>query len=280
MRLLFTGRGGNGSWAMRGEQLGDACGAVVKPHASAKDIEDCDVAVVVKRVPHKVLADLRDSGKPWIFDTVDFYPQPQCAAWSAQQSIDWVRDQIAELNPTGVIWATERMREDCSDGRPCAVVKHHGRASAPHNPIRDRIATIGYEGRPDYLADWRFHLTRECEKRGYRFVENPKHLADLDVVVAFRGGQWDSYSTRHWKSGVKLANAHATGTPFIGQPSSAYLESATGCEYWASKPKDIGVALDWLEAQSTREQVSDRFRLTAYKVRSAAAEVIALAESL
>ena len=270
MRLLFTGRGGNGSWQVRGDQLGEACGAVVKTNATAEDFEECDLAVVVKRVPSRLLEDLRDSGKPWAFDIVDAFPQPASSAWSAKQSIDWVRALLDKLDPTAVIWPNERMRHDCCDGRPGMVLRHHYRPNAQPNPIREKIEKVGYEGRSLYLNSWRHHLVRECVRRGYAFVENPTGLSELDVVVAFRGGEWDSYASRHWKSNVKLANAHGTGTPFVGQPADAYVESSTGCEYWVTDPAGIRVALDWLESQSAREQIHDRFLRAAYSVTDAA----------
>jgi hypothetical protein len=273
VNLLFTGRGGNGSWTIRGEQVGAALGATVKPKATRADFDACDAAVVVKHVPDALLKDLRASGKPWAFDIVDFYPQPVSATWNRSEAIRWVQAQIRELDPTAVIWPNAKMREDCDEGRPGTVLYHHCRPSAPTNPVRDQVKTVGYEGRVDYLAGWGVTLAQECDRRGWSFVTNPAYLAELDIVVALRGGVWDGYPSRHWKSNIKLANAHGSGTPFVGRADNGYTETATGCEYWASAAQELRTAFDWLEAQSTREQVSDRFKSAAYTAEQAAADL-------
>jgi hypothetical protein len=281
VNLLFTGRGGNGSWTVRGEQVGAALGATVKPKATRADFDACDAAVVVKRVPDALLKDLRASGKPWAFDCVDFYPQPASAAWGPAESIKWVMKSIDELDPTAVLWPNERMRRDCDNGdRPGFVLRHHARPQQLPNPIREKVRRVGYEGRPDYLGEFLYFLDVACRRRGWEFVVNPSSLSEIDIVVAFRNGRWDSYSTKHWKSNVKLANAHATGTPFIGQPDDAYQETATGCEYWALNAYECDTCFDWLEAQSTREQVSDRFKSAAYTVEQAAADLKPFLSSL
>ena len=218
MKLLFTGKGGAGSWTVRGEQLGGALGAVVKPNATQRDIAAADLVVVVKRTPEPLLAALRAAGRPWVLDVVDFYPQPQAAVWPRADAIAWVRRRIAELAPTAVIWPNERMAEDCGAEKwPGAVLYHHHRPGIRRNPIREQVRTVGYEGAPAYLAEWRPILEEECTRRGWRFVVNPEQLADLDIVVAFRGGVWDGYAPAHWKSNVKLANAHGSGTPTVSK---------------------------------------------------------------
>lgn len=279
MNILVTGKGGDaGSWKCRGEQLGEALGATVKPMAAVSDCLNCDLAIVVKRTPHAVMQALRTTHKRWVFDAVDFYPQP--CDWERDEAIRWVKRCIGELNPTAVIWPNRRMREDCDDGRPGIVLKHHHRPGIRRNPIREEIAAVGYEGDPRYLADWHTILAGECRKRGWQFVVNPANLADVDVVVAFRGGQFAGYVPKHWKSNVKLANAHGSGTPFIGQRECGYVETASGCEYWADNTKSLRTSFDWLLAQSTRELVHDRFVQAAYPVEKAAADLGAFLRAL
>lgn len=275
MKVLFTGKGGAGSFAIRGVQLGGAIGAQVKPYATQQDFADCDIAVVVKRTPPVLMDALRRSQKRWVFDLVDFFPQPQCSGWNRATCISWVRSRIAELNPDGIIWPTHRMRVDCDpDGEtPGIVLPHHHRPAIERNSVRETVQTVGYEGNQNYLSSWRGMLDKECERRGWTFVCNPKRLADVDIVVALRAGEWNGYAQKHWKSGVKLANAHASGTAFVGQAECGYMENATGCEYWAENQRELSVSFDWLESQSTREQVSDRFVQAAYPVERAASEL-------
>jgi hypothetical protein len=273
MNLLFTGRGTSGSWQVRGEQLGAACGAVVAPNATLAQCEAADLIVAVKKLRPETLAAIRASGRPWVLDVVDFFPQPECAAWSREESIAWVRQKLEVLKPSAVIWPNRRMREDCDTGLPGMVLRHHHRPGIARNPIREQVALVGYEGREAYIAKWRSQIEHECHRRGWRFVVNPERMADLDIVLALRCGPWDSYAGKHWKSNVKLANAHASGTPFIGQTESAYLETASGAEYWTASAAGLGVCFEWLASQSTREQVSDRFVQKAYPVERAAADL-------
>ncbi len=123
-------------------------------------------------------------------------------------------------------------------------------------------------------------LHKECERRGWYFVVNPPSLSELDIVVAFRGGQWNGYASQHYKSAVKLENAHGSGTPFVGSPDNGYTERASGAEYWATSPEDLTRAFDWLEPQSTREMVADRFVESTYTLDDAAKDLRPFLESL
>lgn len=280
MNLLFTGRGTSGSWSIRGQQLGAACEARVQARAKLADCKAADAIVVVKRVDDELLAALRGSGRPWAFDVLDCYPQPACSTWGRSEAIEWVRARIKALAPTALIWPNERMREDCGTDLPSLILPHHHRPGIAKNPIREQVRMVGYEGQAEYLGGWRTTLERECEKRGWQFTASPIHLADLDIVVAMRGGGWESYASRHWKSNVKLANAHGSGTPFVGQQECGYMETSTGCEYWAENAHDLRMCFDWLAAKSTREQVSERFLQRAYTVERAAAQLQAFMRGL
>lgn len=246
--------------------------------ATASDFRRHDVAVVVKRVPDALLEQIRKSGISWVFDCLDFFPQPRCAGWSKAESIDWVKAQLKHLAPSAVLWPNRKMRDDCDPGLPGLVLPHHHRPDISLNGIRPKVHTVGYEGAPPYLGRWREAIESECYRRGWHFVVNPAHLADLDIVVAFRDGL--GYAPFHWKSNVKLANAHGSGTPFIGQREMGYLETASGAEYWAEEPKELTMCFDWLESQSTRELVRDRFLQRAYPVERAAADLAAFLRTL
>lgn len=275
MKVLVTGRGGvAGSWIVRGEQLGAQMGATVRPLAESAD--GFDITVVVKRTPPQVMQAVQ--GRRWVWDIVDAYPQPESYGWDRSEAIDWVRRRVRDLKPTAMIWPTARMRQDCDIDLPGLVLPHHYRPRLPVNPIRDRVQAVGYEGAPAYLGHWRVALEDECARRGWRFVVNPASLADLDIVVAVRdrGG----YVSRHWKSNVKLANAHGSGTPFVGQQECGYLETASGAEYWAEDRESLARSFDWLTDQGAREQVADRFLHRAYPVQRAADELKAFLHAL
>lgn len=273
MNILVTGRGTSGSWEVRGEQLGAAMGALVKPNADLADMLAADVVLVVKRCTPAMLETLRLAERPWAYDVVDAYPQPISSVWTPYESIAWLRSRIDYLRPSTVVWPTQRMREDYG-GNVGKVIYHHSRPGIERNPVREHIKVVGYEGSPRYLDDGLAEaISAHCSMRGARFVVNPAQLADVDVVVALRSKQWNGYPSRHWKSGVKLANAHASGTPFIGAAECGYLEIATGGEMWAETPADVGAALDTLAPRATRLAISQRFVAATFHVERAAAQM-------
>lgn len=272
MKVLVTGRGGAGSWTVRGEQLGAAMGATVKPMATRQDMRAHDVVIVVKRVPPVLLAELRASGVPWVYDVVDAYPQPECSTWTPRACREWLDTWCRLLRPNRIIWPNARMRDDARSTDP--VVYHHHRPNIKRNVVRERVRAVGYEGSAKYLDSWLSPLIAECGRRGVRFIVNPECIADLDIVVAMRGGIWDGYPQRHWKSNVKLANAHGSGTPFIGCMEDGYTETATGCEYWADTPREFARALDWLGTHEARKTVHERFIAKAYSVEQAAKDML------
>lgn len=267
--VLFTGTGTSGSWVIRGQQIGRQLDASVIHNARAPSICKFDVVVVVKRVPETLLIELRKAGRPWILDVVDFYPQPICSQWSRSEAIGWVRERLRYLKPTAVIWPNARMQKDCGFDGPSVFISHHHRPGIVANPIRETVRTIGYEGAANYLEGWMPDIQEQCQKRNWKFVVNPKNLADLDIVLALRGGQWDGYCQQHWKSNVKLANAQGSGTPFIGQPEDGYQETASGAEYWTSNARQLEQAFDWLSPLGNRKSVSEKLKEKAFTVEEA-----------
>ena len=123
-------------------------------------------------------------------------------------------------------------------------------------------------------------IEAECSRRGWSFTVNPANLSDVDIVLALRDPAFSGYAQRSWKSNVKLANAHGSGTPFVGQPECGYVETASGCEYWAQDRAGLAMSFDWLESQSAREHVADRFRQCAYTVEQAAGDLRTFLETL
>jgi hypothetical protein len=158
------------------------------------------------------------------------------------------------------------MREDCDTGLPGVVIPHHCRPNSATNPIRETVQIVGYEGSPSYISGW--PMAEICQARGWGFVINPPSLADIDIVVAFRTGS--GYVQRHWKSNVKLANAHGSGTPFIGQRERGYVETQTGLEQWAECLEDLDDCFDRLSGQYHRQTVSKAFLAKRYSVDDAA----------
>ncbi len=266
-QVMFTGRGTSGSWQIRGVQLAEALGPAAWAEPMAPRTDLAAIVVGVKRIPSELLFRLR--GVPLVWDVVDAWPQPHGNEWDENLCRRWFEGEFERLKPAGIIAATRRMAQDVAGyGVPVLWLPHHHRPKIKPNPIRDQVRAVGYEGATDYIAKWRPAIERECERIGARFVVNPQHLADVDVVLALRGST--GYAARNWKSGVKLANAHGSGTPWIGGREAGYVETGTGCEYWADSPEELRIALDWLQDKSAREQIADRFRAAAFPVEKAA----------
>lgn len=194
-----------------------------------------------------------------MWDIVDAYPQPQVSGWSREQCVDWFNSCAARYKPDGIIFPTQRMADDCATDLPHTTIYHHYRPGIKLNPIRERVRTVGYEGGSHYLGQWRNEIERQCRLRGWEFVVNPQNLADVDIVLAFRCEAWNGYAQRHWKSNVKLANAHGSGTPFIGHRECGYIETASGLECWADSDQELECAFDLLSDYEQRKLASTRF---------------------
>lgn len=268
LKVLFTGRGTSGSWQIRGVQIAEAMGAQAMPMASLVDCRAADVIIGVKRIPDDLLHRIRESGKPFVWDVVDSFPQPKCSAWSAAESIAWVRESAARLRPDFIIWPNDRMRADANLGG--ATIYHHHRPGIQVNPIRERLETLGYEGSVKSLGKLVPAIEKECAKRHIRFVMNPISLADVEGVLAMRSPEFNGYPQQRWKSNVKLSNAHGSGTPFIGALEDGYLETQAGGEFWANDAAHLGLALDALQSQPLRREISERFLRQAITVESIA----------
>jgi hypothetical protein len=274
MKILITGRGGNaGSWQIRANQIGAALGATVKAMATSDDCRAHDVIIVVKRVPDLLLANIRSSKKPWVFDCVDFYPQPEVTAWPRNAAVAWVRERMSFYSPDAVIWPNEHMLCDCTVGRKETVIRHHFRPGIADNPIRDEVRLVNYEGAAEYLGEWAHWIKAECDRRKWAFSTNAHAYTAADIVIAVRGTGYAGYAQRNWKSNIKLANAHGSGTPFVGQTESGYLESATGEELFVNHHSDIARRFDVLEDRAIRQRIHDRFVRSRYSVADAAADV-------
>lgn len=173
--------------------------------------------------------------------------------------MQWLRGQIAAVKPIGIVAATGVMADDCEEfGLPVLRLPHHARPEQAINPIRDEVKTVGYEGGVKYLGQWHGVMEKECARRGWTFVTNPPQLADLDIVVALR--EATGYAARSWKSNVKAANAQATGTPFICQRASGYMETSTGGECLADTEAELSKALDILTDVNARRQAHKMLR--------------------
>ncbi len=256
MHILITGNGKAGSWKIRGEQLGAAIGAEICPNAGKRDLADAGLVIVVKRTPDTVLQHLNDLGKPWIYDAVDFWPQPYGNTWERIEAINWLRGMLAHLMPVGVVFSTKQMQLDAAWRGASLYLPHHARPGTQRVTVRRNVRAVAYEGAEHYLGRWRGIVEDECQRRGWRFLINPESLSKADIGVALRDRcGWPATA---WKSNVKLANLQATGLPAICSLERGYEETANGTEWWAMNDADISVAFDHFAGYEVRRDIYER----------------------
>ncbi len=258
MRVLVTGNGKSGSYKVRAEQLGIAIGATVS--AQPASVKGFDALVLVKRPQNPALHMALRDGVPVIYDIVDAWQQQLQDDCGRPRAMRWLEQQIAIVRPAGIVAATEAMASDVREvfGGPVLALPHHARPGQAVNPVREQVATIGYEGAERYLGWWRPFLEDEAGRRGWTFRLNPPQLADLDIVVAVR--EDIGYPTKHWKSNVKLANAQATGTPIVCNPERGYQETAGGHCAYANDAYEMAIALDDLTPHAARVKYAEALR--------------------
>lgn len=270
MKLLVTGRGTSGSWSIRGEQLGAALGADVQRNASK--FSGYDLGIIVKRAPADLLFRARMAKLPLVYDVVDGWPQPiGNNEWRREECMAWLRRQVQEIKPVGIVAATRAMAMDCLEfGLPVLALPHHARPGQRRNPIRERVQRVGYQGAPHYLGRWKESIEEYCRQQGWKFMLNPTSLDEVEVVFAVRDCK--GYAARRWKSNVKLANAQGSGTPCVVDEEAGYVETATGGEVFVSEPNDVGAALESLASQKARAQASRQLQAGALTLENVAAE--------
>lgn len=248
-----------GAWQIRGKQIGDEIGA------SFRVSEPADVAVLVKRSGSSQLKAVRQKGIPIVWDVIDAWPQRSVRSpnreggiWSRDQCMAWLSESLQILKPHAVVVNTKTMADDVAEfGLPALVLHHHYRPSPEVNPIREKIASVGYEGSLDHLGKWREVIDAECRRRGWRFDPFTTNLAEVDVAIALR--EQSGYAPKNWKCNVKLANMHATGTPAIINREQGYKETACGFEKWADNSEEVSNALDQLEDVAVRREIQKEF---------------------
>lgn len=219
MNMLIVG-GGKGSWEIRGHQLGAALGARVTSGPEPSDWAWADVIVLVKRALTTWGAQARKTGRPVVWDALDFWMQPAENDLAPTDAVRLTRQMATLAHPAILVGATQAMARAVGG----AYLPHHAWPGLAPLPARETVSVVAYQGNAAYLGRWAGWLTEACRRRGWRFQINPDDLREADILVAFRDGPWDGWICREWKSGVKLVNAMVAGRPVIGQASAAWAE--------------------------------------------------------
>lgn len=252
MKILMLGSGKD-VWTIRGVQLGCAIGARLPITPSRADFEWADVLVLIKRAPVAHAKQMQALGKPVVWDPVDFWAQPVQNSLSEVSACALLRRAIEDRQPVLTIGATERMARDA--GGVC--LHHHSLIGLTPTPARDRVQMVAYSGNALFLGRWKGVLETLCRARGWTFAVNPPRITDADILVALRDGPFDGWMCRHWKSGVKVANAVAAGRPLICQEMASVRELQPAGYSVVETVEDLASALDHWADTGRRRAVAE-----------------------
>ncbi len=205
----------------------------------------------MKRAIQTFAATAHAHGVPIVWDALDFWQQPAQNGVSEAEALALLQAQIRAYKPVLVIGATEAMALEANG----VCLPHHGHQCLQPTDAREHCRVVGYEGNERYLGVWAKEMQWACDCRGWSFVVNPPDLSACDILVALRGGIWDGWICRQWKSGVKIVNAILAGRPIVTQtcaaandlwPSAWRADTAVGIEdaldYWAPVARRQAVA--------------------------------------
>ena len=218
-RVLFVGAG-KGSWLMRGCQMAEALGARATTQPTSDDWAWADIVVLVKRAVDTWGEVARETGRPLVWDVLDYWQQPEQNATPVLAIAEQIAAVRRRYRIRTVIGATRQMAEVIGG----VYIPHQCRLGLAPTPPRSEATTVAYDGQVKYLGPWKAAIEAACARLSVRFVVNPPSLSEADVLVAFRGGVWDGPLCRQWKSGVKYVNAIAAGRPILTEACAAHEE--------------------------------------------------------
>lgn len=233
MNILFTGGGRHGSWQMRGVQLSaQRVNWKAVPNATLRDLENVDVAIVVKHASDETLDLLHRWKGPIVYDPLDFwshFPELQktySRIRSAAEACSVFGSHFRRVNPALILCPTRAMADDFSGlGIPTDVLYHHFDPRLETPSIGASKRRVLYHG-AETLGPWKMAVRASCYLNNATFVCSSAALPPAaDVLIAVRGGHHTNWITTRWKSNVKAATALRLGLPFVAWPESSYLET-------------------------------------------------------
>lgn len=263
MTIAFVGYEGKGAWQIRAKQIAPLIEARVDP-LLVKPTK-CKAVILIKMPENPLLARIRKFNLPIIWDPQDCWPQNDKKNMSnndRDSMLEWFDTSLKHVNPQLVIAASSKMQEDCiSLGFKSEIIHHHCRPKIKINPIREQVSTVGIEGTPKQIGNWASRLENICKSLGFGFAANLDATRDalhtFDILVSQR--EHTGYASKNWKSNVKLANAHGSGTPSIFTREQSYTDTALGCELWADTEDEIVENLLKLKDYELRKSIHEKF---------------------
>lgn len=264
MKISFVGYPGAGTWQIRAKQIASHINARLDPDLTKPN--ECDAVILVKRPLENLLRRIRKFNKPIIWDMQDSWfqkkEQGDMSNYDKPKIMNWLKDYLDTVNPIHVIATSTSMKNDLESlGYKSTIINHFYRPNIIVNPIREQLNIVGIEGTRMQYGTWPSKLKIICKKMDYTFIENFEPNKDklhlFDVVITMR--EHTGYAALNWKSNVKLANAHGSGTPGIFGEEQSYKDTASGFELWASTEEKIIESLKNLEPYDVRKNISENF---------------------
>jgi hypothetical protein len=220
MNVLIVG-GGQGSWQIRGVQLGAAIGARTTSKPSDAAIQWADVVVCVKRALFEWAAKIHQFKKPIVWDALDFWDQPAQNSLSETEARALLREKIDRYEPLLVIGATESMAAACRGvylphhARPGMVLRIRGSNRAKSSPTKAPrsiwAAGVARSKRSANGAAGRSRSTARCPRQiSSSLCETVSTMAGCAVS----GRAASSWSTRSRSGCPSLRNRQRRGARF------------------------------------------------------------------
>ena len=161
LRVCFYGRGDTGSYIVRALQIAEMrSGWTATSRLLAEHYMDCDVVCFVKLLERRKVELLRQLGKRVVLDLLDCWNQPddglRLSDLEAAQAFFSAR--LRALKFDAVIYPNRAMRDDLAHLLPPGeVIYHHYHPDLEERvvPVREQARTVGYQGRANYLGEWR-----------------------------------------------------------------------------------------------------------------------------
>lgn len=262
MKIGFIGHESKGAWQIRAKQIAPHLGAVLDSRMSRSNY---DLVILIKTPEPKLVTRIKALNIPVIWDVIDFWPQridKTLSNHNRDQIMKWVKPFLESVNPKHIITATNKMKNDLESlGYNATTIYHHHRPKIKINPINKELRTIGIEGSMGQYGSWTEKLKTISRKLNLKFITNFTPGDDLlytfDIVIATRG--YTGYAPKNWKSNVKMANAHASGTPGIFNDEQGYKETACGHELWADTEEEIIEGIEKLRSYDLRQTIHENF---------------------
>lgn len=262
MKVVFAGHESKGAWILRAKQIAPKLNAVLDPNFTSSK---CDLIVLIKIPTPKILEKIICSGVPVIWDIQDCWSQTDknnMSIWSREQILDYFRILLEKIKPIHVISASSKMKDDIKSlGFNSTVIHHHHRKTIQINPIREKLQVVGIEGSKFQFGDWIGKLDNLVKNLGLQFKvnleTNKDKLSLFDVVINVRA--FDGYINTYWKSNIKLANSHGSGTPAICNRQQSYFDTESGQERWADSEEEIASCINELRNYETRLKIHQAF---------------------